>query len=88
MRQRSLRVVQCNYASYKVDSMNSDFQRVNWEPVYNADDVNVALNYFNETVKAIFDRHAHFMVKRLRGKPCPWMHQDLRSAMVDVDKSS
>ena len=66
--------------------MNSDFERVNWEPVYDADDVNVALNYFNEIVKAIFDRHAPFMVKRLRGKPCPWMHHDLRSAMVDRDR--
>ena len=53
------KVITChNYASDKVDSMNSDFERVNWEPVHNADDVNVALNYFNETVKAIFDRRA------------------------------
>ena len=31
--------------------------------------VSKALEYFNRTVKAIFDRHAPQMVKKVRGKP-------------------
>ena len=33
--------------------------------------------YFNQTVKSIFDKHAPHSVKKVRGKPCPWLHNDL-----------
>ena len=51
--------------------MNTGLERVDWGPVCNANGVNGALEYFNKVVKAIFDRHAPFMVERFRGKPCP-----------------
>ena len=37
----------------------------NWEQVYNTNDVNEALTCFNRTVKAIFDRHAPQIVKKV-----------------------
>ena len=44
-----------------------DFRNVNWEQVYNTNDVNEALTCFNRTVKAIFDRHAPQIVKNVKG---------------------
>ena len=76
----------CNYASYNANNMNNDFEAVDWEPVYNTNDVNVALNNFHGVVKTIFDRHAPFVVRRVKGKSCPWMHHDLRKTMTDRDR--
>ncbi len=75
-----------NYATYNVNNMNNDFEAVDWEPVYNTNDVNVALNNFHGVVKTIFDRHAPFIVRRIKGKSCPWMHHDLRKIMTDRDR--
>ena len=65
------KVITCrNYSKYEPEEMKEDFRNVNWEQVYNTNDVNEALSCFNCTVKAIFDRHAPQIVKRVKGKPC------------------
>ena len=66
--------------------MNEEFTRINWDPLYLASDVDVAVGYFNETVKSIFDKYAPYMVKKVRGKPCPWIHHDLRASMIDRNR--
>ena len=50
---------------------NNGFVGQHWDPLYLAKDVNVAVSYFNETVKSIFYKYAPNMVKKVRGKPCP-----------------
>ena len=37
-------------------------------------------------MKAIFDRHAPQIVKRVKGKPCPWMISDIRKMMTSRDR--
>ena len=75
-----------NYSKYEPEVMKEDFRNVNWEQVYNTNDVNEALTCFNRTVKAIFDRHAPQIVKRVKGKPCPWMNSDIRKMMTSRDR--
>ena len=83
----SPKVIICrNYSSYDATQMNKEFESVNWQPVYASNDVNIALNYFNHVVKAIFDRHAPTIVKKVRGKPCPWMTPKLRKTMTNRDR--
>ena len=59
--------------------MNKEFKEINW-------DVNVALSNFNETVKLIFDKHAPYAEKKVKGKSCPWMYHNLRKAMIDRNR--
>ena len=66
--------------------MNEDFKNVNWQPIYDTSNVNVALTYFNKTVKAIFDHHAPQIIKKVRGKPCPWLNSDIRKSMISRDR--
>ncbi len=66
--------------------MKEDFRNVNWEQVYNTNDVNEALTHFNGTVKDIFDRRAPQIVKKVKGKPCPWMNSDIRKMMTSRDR--
>ena len=81
------KVITCrNYSKYEPEEMKEDFRNVNWEQVYNTNDVNEALTCFNRTVKAIFDRHAPQIVKRVKGKPCPWMNSDTRKMMTSRDR--
>ena len=79
-------VMRRNYSSYNPSVMNEEFTKINWDPLYLAKDVNVAVSYFNETVKSIFDKYAPNMVKKVRGKPCPWIHHDLRASMIDRNR--
>ncbi len=67
--------------------MKEDFKTVDWSSVYNANDVNMALKYFNIIVKSIFDRHAPHIVKKVRSsKPCPWINSDIRKLIVRRDR--
>ena len=60
------RVINCrNYSSYDPQLMKEYFKTVDWRPVFNANDVNIALDYFNDVVKGIFDRHAPYITKGL-----------------------
>ncbi|CAB4017794.1 Calcium-responsive transcription factor [Paramuricea clavata] len=80
------KVITCrNYSAYEPEVMKEDFRRVNWQSLYTMNDINKALEYFNDTVKAIFDRHAPQMVKKVRGKPCPWINSDIRKTMSSTD---
>ena len=66
--------------------MKEDFKTVDWSSVYNANVVNMALKYFNVIVKSVVDRHAPHIVKKVRGKPCPWINSDIRKLMVRRDR--
>ena len=81
------RIINCrNYSSYDPQLMKEDFKTVDWRPVFNTNDVNMALDYFNDVVKGIFDRHAPYIIKKVGGKPCPWINSDIRKLMVSRDR--
>ena len=81
------KTVKCrNYASYDIESMNRDFERVNWLPVLTAPNVDVALDIFNVIVRDIFDKHSPFINKRVKGRPCPWIDDELKRTMNRRDR--
>lgn len=83
----SPKTIKCrNYKSYNPQLMNLDFDCVSWIPVLTAPDVNTALNIFNFIVKDIFDKHAPMIEKRIKGRSCPWIDQDLKNIMNQRDK--
>ena len=81
------KTVECrNYARYDYESMNNDFQRVDLSSLYNLRDVNKALEFFNNTVSSIFNKHAPFINKKVRGKPFNWITPEIRRAMTDRNR--
>lgn len=83
----SPKTIKCrDYKSYDPYAMNLEFDSVNWLPVLTAPDVNIALNIFNVIVKGIFDRHAPIIEKRIKGRPCPWIDQELKAIMNRRDR--
>ena len=78
------KTIKCrNYAHYNHESMNNDFLTVDWTPLYLLRDVNKAVQFFNTTVKSIFDKHAPFITKKVKGKPFNWITPEVRRMMTD-----
>lgn len=75
-----------NYAKYNPDNMNRDFEQVNWLPVLSLSNVNDAVNTFNGIVKDIFDKHAPIIQKRVKGRPCAWLNENLKSIINQRDQ--
>ena len=72
-----------DYAKYNPDDLNSELSNVDWSPVYKSKDANVAANRFNQIVNDVFLKHAPFITKRVKGKPCPWLDKKYK---VDANK--
>ena len=70
-----------NYKSYDPNVMNKDFKQVNRLPVMTAPNVNIAVNIFNTIAKKIFDKHAPPIEKRVKCRPCPWINDELKTAL-------
>ena len=66
--------------------MCEDISKIDWQPVYQANDVNIATNYFNSKLRKIFDTHAPIIEKRTERRPCKWLSKDIKKTMQNRDK--
>ena len=76
-----------DYSKYNPDEMNNELKIKNWNGVYGSVNVNRALKCFNETLDETFTKHAPFINKRVKGRSCPWLDNDTKSALNDRDKA-
>ena len=65
--------------------MINEMNEADWKPLFESNDVNYALSYFTNIVSVIFDKHAPPMTKRIRGKKCQWMNNDIKDLMRKRD---
>lgn len=81
------RTIKCrNYVNYEPNNLNEDISKIDWQPVYHSTNVSTALEYFNRSVKSVFDEHAPIIEKRVKGKSCPWLSRDVKKLLNDRDK--
>ena len=82
------RTIKCrNYRRYNQASLRSDVQNIDWEPIYqNTSDVNSAVSYLTENLQRIFDKHAPLIEKRVKGRPCQWINDDIKAQMNSRDQ--
>ena len=52
-----------------------------WTPVYESTDVNYAWTCIKNTILSCFGNLAPVIKKRIRGKPSPWLTDELKKAM-------
>lgn len=72
-----------NYTRYDPVKLQSDLKAVDWTPVLQCIEVNRALKYFTEILSCVFNKHAPYVNKRVKGKPAPWIDRDIHA---DMDK--
>ena len=44
------------------------------------------MEYFNNSIRTIFDRHAPHIERKLKGKPCPWLTHETKQLMNRRDQ--
>lgn len=59
-----------NLTNSDPEKMCKDINDIDWQPVYQATDVNNAVDYFNNKLRKVFDEHAPMLEKRIKGRPC------------------
>ena len=57
----------------------------NWNLIFDSINVNDAWNSMKDIIKSCLDKIAPIENKRIRGKPCPWMTQELKQKMDERD---
>ena len=81
------KTIKCrDYTNYDPEQLNKSFENVNWNAVYQSDDINTCLRHFNETVQNVFDQHAPQLEKRVKGRKCPWITIELKRKMNNRDR--
>lgn len=76
------------YRSYKHYDKNlflQDLRNVDWQPVYDFDDVNDAINTWCNLYTNVADQHAPTKKQRIKGLKTPWMTSYLSNLMHDRD---
>ena len=74
-----------SYRTYDKSAFVNDLKEVDWDMVIRSDNINSAVNYWNEMFLNIINRHAPLKRTRVKGIQIPWMTPNLNQAMRDRD---
>ena len=76
------KVINCrNTKNYNKELMCDEICKQDWTPVYKSNDVNYAWAYMKDVILSCFNKIAPVIKKRVRGKPSPWMTDEIKKAM-------
>mgnify|MGYP001794933248 CR=1 FL=1 len=81
------RTISCrNYANYDPTSFCNDLRSKNFEPIFKSSCVNKAWSSMKAVLKECIDKHTPIIKKRVKGKLCPWLTQDIKREMNSKDQ--
>ena len=81
------RTITCrNYKTYDSQAMCDELASQDWTEVFSKNCPNLAWACMKGIVTSIFNKHAPFITKRVKGRMCPWLTADLKSHMNERDK--
>ena len=75
-----------DYRNYDPLLMNRDIRQSRLNEVDKIKNINDAWNHIKNILLEVFQKHAPIINKRVRGKPCPWLTNDLKSKMNTRDQ--
>ena len=52
-----------NYTNYSPEELKSDAAKIDWSPVYDATDVDLAMQYFTSSLQLVFETHVPHIEK-------------------------
>ena len=77
-----MRSIKCrNYRSYDPAQLLIDANEIDWSPIYTSNNVNNTVSFFQTSLKTLFDKHAPYVEKRVRGQPCSWLNENVKTEM-------
>ena len=76
------KTIKCrNYANCSLEKLKSDVAKIDWSLVYDATDVDLAVQYFTSSLQLGFKTHAPHIEKHVKGRPCLWLDIDTKKLM-------
>lgn len=75
-----------NYKHFNYDDFTHELDNVDWSPVYSCNDVNIAVNKFQDMFSKVCNTHAPLKKKRVRKTKSPWLTNDVIKLMRERDK--
>ena len=77
-RKMPFRTITCrDYSKYNHTALARDIENYDWNPVSTKTNVNIALDYMEQGLTTIIDRHAPKITKRVKGRKCPWRNSNV-----------
>ncbi len=70
-----------NYKKYDSAKIDNELESLTWDEIYESSDPNIAWQKLKEVLTGVLDKFAPFTQKRVRGKPCMWLTEHLKSKM-------
>ena len=76
-----------NYTNYSPEEPKSDIAKIDWSPVYDVTNVDLAVQYFTSSLPLVLETHAPHIEKRGKGRPYPWLDIDAKKLMNRRDQT-
>ena len=74
-----------NYKNYNTNVIKNELRNLNWEHVTSCRDSNICWQYIKDILLKYADTHAPLTKKTIKGKPCPWLTEEIKKQMNDRD---
>ena len=82
------KTIKCtSYTNYSPEELKSNVAKIDWSPVYDATDVDLAVHYFTSSLQLVFETHAPHIEKHVKGRPGPWLNIDTKKLMNRRDQT-
>ena len=75
-----------DYKNYDANALRNELNSVDWSAVCKISNVNLAWQRMKEILTTIFDKHAPRVEKKVKGKPSPWLTDEIKSTMNERNK--
>ena len=80
-------IITCrDYSKYDVNAINTELLYADWDTVYNCRSANTAYKQFKEIILTTLDRFAPLIKKTVKGKPSPWLNEQVKRHMNARDQ--
>jgi len=74
-----------SYKNYNANTIKNELKATNWQHVRDCNDSNLCWQFIKGILTNIIDRHAPVKKKTIKGQPCPWLTEDIKKQMNDLD---
>ena len=74
-----------NYAKYDIESFKKDLRNQPWTQVTNEASASSGWSTFKRLLTNVIDKHAPLVQKKIRGRDCPWLANEIRHKMNERD---
>jgi len=74
-----------DFTNFNVEEFRKDVREAPWEGLLHMNDVNDKVAYFNETLIALFDKHAPIKTFTRKSQPKPWFNVEINATIKSRD---